>query len=435
MIRNPFPADMSAGEASRQSAALSRRALLLGACLLGVGWAWNAEASHKKTKKSNKNKNGNKKIGKNKIDNNPQPPSGLGGKPVIVRTSSELKSALEASAPGDQILVAPGRYSGNFLISHHPASGTTRVQALTPGTAVLETSLLVQRDGVQIEDLVFSGSPGLVLSGASRCVVSGNLFTGVNKILLTNGAAYNQITYNDFITRNVYGRDIFLELIPSDKYDNASLGNRIAYNYFESVGRRKEDTECVTISDNLIAGYPPLNTIVEYNLFTGTGKKSSIRIKADGNIVRYNTVASGDRNMMQMNNRQGSRNIWEFNIIDNGRGLIVHGDNIVCRGNVMRGRYTRMFVMAGDKATNHPACVGSTWIGNQGRMDIGWIYNNAKLVPILAEDNTILGHQGRIRFFPYQRRTKIEQDFGSASSTRVVELRRQDVGIQARGTG
>ena len=151
-------------------------------------------------------------------------------------------------------------------------------------------------------------------------------------------------------------------------------------------------------------------------MFERVQRKSCTRVKGNGCLVQYNTVLCAptkeNRNLARLDNRDGSRNRWIANYMENSRGMVIHDVDNVVRGNVCSGTYTYLDVMAGVTGSSidaeHPACQRGDFDDNAGKIRVGFEYYSAGTI-LNAQNNTVRGQRtmANVKLYPYQTATQL----------------------------
>ena len=253
------------------------------------------------------------------------------------KTYSTINSAVIAAVPGDTIIVKPGIYFENVLISTpdltiRSESGNpddTVVQAAFPGAPVFTVSIFnVIIDGFKISN----GQYGVLLSSAINCTVSNCVATG------NTGAGFNIYTSTD------------CTLVDNVAISNAGYGIHLASGDYSNITRN-------TVSHNTDHGIimaEARHTILDSNTFYANGNPSSygagishqrsnnsllvsnnvsgnyygIQVDKSYNNIIYNNYFKNSINIYFDNTNQG--NVWNT--------TLTTGTNII-GGPYMGGNY------------------------------------------------------------------------------------------------
>ena len=360
-----------------------------------------------------------------------------------VHDGDGLERALSDAKPGDHLLLAPGRYDGTFVLSQSGAADRPIVvRAAMPGTAELLTSLVLRGNHAWAFGLVSHAAPGIDIDGGADHHVTGCRFTRCTGVLLRDGASRNQIGWNSFVDMtapNEVANGVRLDLRRREIGKRTAFGNHIYRNYFATRPlEARSDAPAVYIGLMRIFDYPEVGSLVEHNYFDRLDFKSAIRLKSNGNLVRFNTVVgpgagTGRDDVAMYSQRHGHFNRWEANWAENSRGFKAHGNDNVFAGNRISGRSAYFDLLAGSTRAKQEACNSTLWIGNEGPMRVG--YEDYPFEPDqLATSNRIEGQR------PSRDVIQVFDDFQTGTTildtaTRTVELARPlsrgDAGAEA----
>jgi hypothetical protein len=251
-------------------------------------------------------------------------------------------------------VLADGTYAGAFAARvDGQADRPVVVRAANKHRAVLPGSVAVDADHTWLHGLRFTGDDAVDIRG-DRNAVTRCLFGRLNGILLHEGASHNKIGWNSFKDMPYYENEhknaIRCDFRPTDP--RFMTGNHIYRNYF-TTAFAASDASAATETPTVYLGlskafsepYPDTGFLVEHNLFVGIDYKSSVRVKADGNVIRFNTSigpgsVSGAKNRAQFGQRHGERNKWYGNWAENTRGFKVNEHNQELLGNKAVGAAT-----------------------------------------------------------------------------------------------
>jgi parallel beta-helix repeat protein len=283
---------------------------------------------------------------------------------ATVTTAEELEEALAGAQPGTAIVLAPGRYVGNFVAT---VSGTADapIRLCGPADAVLDgdgtqKGYVFHLDGAQYWQLsgftVTNGQKGVMADTTVGSVISGLTVNGIGDeaIHLRNFSTDNQVLGNRIsdtgLRKEKFGEGIYIGTAESNwcdfsdcKPDNSDRnlieGNTISGTSAESIDL-KEGT-----SDGIVRG----------NTFDGagiTGGDSWVDVKGNGYLIEGNTGTNSPQDGFQTHeilDGWGTNNVFRGNTAEvNGPGfgysLTPERDNVVECSNAASG--------AGEGVTN-----------------------------------------------------------------------------------
>ena len=341
---------------------------------------------------------------------------------VPVAFSHELLLALESAMPGDDIVLAAGRYYGDFSL---PRSGTAeapiRLRAAEPHAAQLTGRLHLAGDHTIAQHLSWDGAPvegdSIVEVTGRHCRVTRCRFVGVG---VWNGAQrgivrigapghsradHAEVSYN-------YFKDFAQRGICVNEHDPGSRFARIFRNHFDTntLGDGK-DGIAIGIGGgdgSYEAVLRELAATVEYNLLEeiGGGMGNSLQAKSSGNIFRFNTIKNTSARLARIEIRAGRNCQVIGNAVLGSGGPVVLGDDHLVIGNYndggKNGNWTDMGPMAGTidlddaagmAAGQHPAARNCLFAGNTGILRLG---SGSRDWPVPAHGTIVEGHQGEI---------------------------------------
>jgi len=287
-------------------------------------------------------------------------PAAEGGCPeptLEVSTGDELEAALDDAHPGDVIALAPGRYTGNFVIA---ADGEPEDPITLCGTTAsvldggdTDDGYVVHLDGVAHWVLqgfgVENGQKGVMADATTDSVIRDLTVTriGDEAIHLRNHSTDNQVLDNTIsdtgLRKPKFGEGIYIGTAESNWCDitdcepdasdrNLVDGNTISNTTSESVDI-KEGT-----SDGVLRG----------NSFDGSGivnADSWVDVKGNGWLIEDNTGTASPGDGFQTHeilDGWGTGNVFQnntANLSESGLGFALEPerDNVVACNNVVTG--------------------------------------------------------------------------------------------------
>lgn len=273
-----------------------------------------------------------------------------GAERITASTPEAAQAALDRAGPGDEVVLAPGRYADLRLTLSARGSTTAPVvlRGEAPGSVVLTGSPAIRITGSQAEvrDLVFedcdatTGSRGaVVFDGASRSRLTGCVFERcrlgqVSLVAFRGRASDNRVDHCRF-SGNRY-RCVTVVVDDGSLRDGPPVRNRIDSNLFEDVpplGRNGGETLQI---GQRAAPHSDLrtSTVVEHNVFIRCdGEREAISVKTTGNTLRQNLFLECEGELVL---RHGHENVVEGNSFVRGSGGIrISGHGHRVRGNTV----------------------------------------------------------------------------------------------------
>ncbi|WP_164234775.1 chondroitinase-B domain-containing protein [Microbacterium hydrocarbonoxydans] len=269
---------------------------------------------------------------------------GTSGPTTTVTSISALQSAINASDPGDTIVLKNGSYSVSSAVSlGSSASGTSSapvvVRAETVGGVTLTGSSSFSFSGVHdisIQGFRFTQSTTIDVGSSSKAVDFVR-----NEFAFSDAANHNlivrsddsEIAYNWFHGKDSIG--VYLGIEGPDRVTVAK-NSHIHHNYFSDHNftgtNGGEPIRLGTSPKALSSG----GAIVEYNLFeNANGDPEAISVKTSGHTIRYNTIRNSEGGIVL---RHGNDNKVLSNYIMNGdNGIRIYGNDHVIMNNHVSG--------------------------------------------------------------------------------------------------
>jgi len=291
---------------------------------------------------------------------------------AAIDTAEALARAVAAARPGDEVLIAPGRYDGwqLELAGKGSADAPIIVRPAEPDTVVFTgaTKILLTGSHITVQGLAFGSvtaekSGGVFFfDGARHCRLTDTQFIGARMenlavlVWFRHGASDNRIDHCTF-------RDNQYRCIRVYFYDDFSLQNgpplrnRIDHNRFiDGPKFGGNGGETIQIGN----GAPPYSdlrpqTLVENNVFLRcNGEAEIISNKSSANTIRRNLFVDCDGMLVI---RQGTDCLIEDNVFINGHGGIrVSGRGHRVIGNRIHAPRTHGIVLQyGTSDEGHPA--------------------------------------------------------------------------------
>jgi nitrous oxidase accessory protein len=294
-----------------------------------------------------------------------------------VEVNSNLQAAIDAAAPGDTLLVAPGVYDKIEI---------AKSLSLIGGGATIRANerdacIRVKADRVNISGfLVRDGFYGISLENVSQCNISGNtvirctqpgimLKYSQNNIISHNNASFNGLGgegwYGIYLTNSndnriednvasnngAYGINLF----PSCN-NNSIKGNileRNMYGLYMFTDCRGNLIESNVMSRNINSGldmrYNCHQNLIINNTISNNAVAGITFMEGSGkNTIRRNSISSNQRYGIQIQSASDGNIIIENNISDSQTGLFLDSSNNLLYGN----RLADNVVQAEDRDSN-----------------------------------------------------------------------------------
>ncbi len=267
---------------------------------------------------------------------------------VSVSSASELKKALAAARPGQEIRLAPGTYGGNFTAVRSGTSGAP-VTLCGPRSAVLDgdgisrgyTFYLDHASWWRLEGFtVEGGQKGVLADGSDDDLIDG-LFVhgpGDEAIHLREFSSHDTVSHNEVrdtgLLEHFFGEGIYV-----------GSANK---NWCRYTGCQPDASNDDLIEDNNIAGTTAENIDIKEgttggqitgNQFDGTGMVASaatawVNVKGNGWTITGNTGVSSTKDGFQVHQAYpgwGIGNVFRANkarVNGPGHGFYVQNDSL-----------------------------------------------------------------------------------------------------------
>ena len=207
-----------------------------------------------------------------------------------------IQQAVDAAKPGDTVLVAPGTYTENVVVSKPlTITGNATVNAADSSKDVF----LITSPGVHIDGLTISGGEtGVNVAGVASCAITnitehGNVFA----VYLAN--ATNSVVSNNNLANNHYG-------VYCDYATSNTIANNVATG--ETGGGNN-----ATYSDGIYLYYSDSNNVTQNNLSDNHVYGISL-FHSSGNDISNNTIHANDNIGVRLG-EAADNNTLSFNTI------------------------------------------------------------------------------------------------------------------------
>ncbi len=283
-----------------------------------------------------------------------------------VSSIAEFESIMANVAPGDEVVLDDGEYTGEVLEIKDIAAtqnSPVRIRAKNPGKAIFtgNTGITVTNckylevSGLYFKDVIYDynatepqvATNKFVVSSSSHCRITNNYFErcgcigsggGGNVVRLQGASNNNRVDHNTF--DDCYSMQVAIGAATSGS-DSKNTQNMIDHNHFVNIqavsdlhgSQYTNGMESVQLGS--AANLARLNTIVEYNLFENVigDKAEIISSKSNNNLFRYNSFLDCHSGLTL---RHADGNIVENNYFRNStHGIRVFGKNHKISGNYM----------------------------------------------------------------------------------------------------
>jgi len=207
-----------------------------------------------------------------------------------------IQQAVDAAKPGDTVLVAPGTYTENVVVSKPlTITGNATVNAADSSKDVF----LITSPGVHIDGLTISGGEsGVNVAGVASCAITnitehGNVFA----VYLAN--ATNSVVSNNNLANNHYG-------VYCDYATSNTIANNVATG--ETGGGNH-----ATYSDGIYLYYSDSNNVTQNNLSDNHVYGISL-FHSSGNDISNNTIHADEQIGVRLG-EASNNNTLSFNTI------------------------------------------------------------------------------------------------------------------------
>ena len=224
-----------------------------------------------------------------------------------------IQRAVDAAKPGDTVLVAPGTYTENVVVSKPlTITGNATVNAADSSKDVF----LITSPGVHIDGLTISGGEtGVNVAGVASCAITnitehGNVFAvylanATNSVVSNNNLANNHYgVYCDYATSNTIANNVATG--ESGGGNNATYSDGI-YLYYSNSNNVTQNN----LSDNHVYGislfYSSGNDISNNTIQANDNIGVRLGEAADNNTLSFNTIGGSSQLGILILNAQGNR--------------------------------------------------------------------------------------------------------------------------------
>lgn len=346
-----------------------------------------------------------------------------------VASGEELRNALAAAKPGDEILLGDGTYAGEFRLraDGRPDAPIVLRAARRFGATLVDRITLAGRHGV-LAELAFTGEGQPLLANdfcrLTRCRVTRPTRVAAIGIVRGRSCRVDHCEISDFVQRGI-----------NVDLDDPVEAPRIDHNYLHDQKRGGGNAgSAIGVGQTAVHNLKTPHAIVEYNLLENTAHSETIACKSSGNLVQFNTVLDG----RTINNRHGKNNSYIANWIEDSHGLNLNDRGCMAIGNRLVNCKVGLRVSAGTdapddvgsgKANKFPFGEGCLFVDNEAdELIVGYVAERWK-DPMPARDTQIEGHRGRI-VYGLETGTRV-MDGTKRAVPQPVRLTRDQVGPDA----
>lgn len=317
---------------------------------------------------------------------------------VEVFNSKSLSSALLEALPGDRIVMASGKYEGEFAFKK---SGSEELPIY-----------------LQSEELLSAGFRGELRIEGEYLALWGLRFANARLEISGDNVSVSRCLFDQFekekaIQLNVTGKDVTIEYCEFRE----SKGRGIAARPYEGM-RRLMVRRCYFHDFVGIEGesvHEPIqlglgakdrkieaSCVIEYNLFERVNVDAeAVSVKSSGNILRFNTLI--DSRIAKFSNRSGDGNLFAGNWVERSGGFGVMCADSEFVGNVVLESTYGFRIFSGicsprDPADNkkYPACWDTRFIGNRSdKTHVGAQFTGVDM-PVSVQGLVFEAHTGPI---------------------------------------
>lgn len=367
------------------------------------------------------------------------PPSAL--RTINVADDAQLSAAIASARPGDHIVLADGDYSGVTINLNGTAQNPIVIRAANQHAARFTDRVVVTGSHVWLYKLHFDGPNSYSLSlRGDNCYVTRSKFTRDDALEIKQ-ARHCEIGYNLFelpaVSRAQDTDAIFFNL----RYSDDSAAGRftsnihIYRNLFTTAGISNDPinkhSHAIYVASWWQPEYPPVNSVIEYNLFDNYSRDRLIYLKKGGVTVQYNTViAVPVFDQQAFKQRAGGGNIWRGNWLEGTGHFDAFHNSSLWIGNKIVGTGGSFRVFAGDN-NNHEPATDHIYAWNEGTIRLGYEYYPGDGPFRKASGTRIEAHTGSAQLLTWQEKTT-QSSTSSYTQVIPIKLTAADVGPDAR---
>jgi hypothetical protein len=260
---------------------------------------------------------------------------------VMVTSSAELASKLEAAQPGDCLVLADGDYSFPTITKRATAEAPIVVRAQNRGKPTVGSIVFSKAAHVVLEGFTITGV-NVKVQDSEYCRISRFRFRVQDAvendwISMSGSTHHTRIDHNDLGPKPLLGNIV---MFSGGAGSQVVQYNQVDHNFFHDVkGGGGNGWESIRLGLSGLAASKGFN-IIEYNLFkAATGDPETISVKSCDNTIRYNTFRASNG---EITLRHGNRAMVYGNFIfadglASARGIRVCGSQHRIFNNYIEG--------------------------------------------------------------------------------------------------
>ena len=273
---------------------------------------------------------------------------------------AELATALDMASPGDHLFLANGRY--NFSASLLIKADGISLSAQTSGGVLFtggKVNIKIKGDGNTFAGFQFINGQSYEKGNVIDVFGDHNTLTDLNfdgysakkYISIRAGSQYNTIERCNFQNKPKHSHQGNLVEVQADKVEPGyHVIRQCSFQKMKEGKGGDNGNEPIRIGEGEQAGYVS-RTVIEFNVFNNTGlaDSESISVKAEENIIRYNTFA--DQQNAVLSFRNGNYNVAYGNFFLSSGGIRIREASHIAV-------YNNYFENSGDGKHYYPVDLG-----------------------------------------------------------------------------
>jgi PGF-pre-PGF domain-containing protein len=258
---------------------------------------------------------------------------------VVVHSGQSIQSAVTSAADGDTIIVEPGTYTENIVISGRenllirssegPAS--TVVEANTSSEANVTVFTISACENITIQGLNITGAgpdhSGVYVQGSTYCKVKDNILHDDALGVFLDSSHYAVVSNNTATKSNLAGVGRAISIEQSNYTtvsENSAFNNKYGiYIRSSRANILSRNTVNLSTSSGIVMEYAT-NVTLENNSLNSNGAHGIYLTYSDGNFMRNNNVFNSTNNSFEIYTSSG--NEISGNIVsDDSINTLTHG--------------------------------------------------------------------------------------------------------------
>jgi poly(beta-D-mannuronate) lyase len=266
---------------------------------------------------------------------------------VLVRSMSELVSAVETCQAGTEIIMADGFYSGETVLQsgQETAKDPLVIRAENVGKAVIGSTLTLKGSYISLIGCLFQEQGNIIIEGngcrLSQCTFSDSKAT--KWVRVRPGSSSIEIDHNLFENKTINQTEKSCQLMQIIVL-NQDERHHIHHNLFRDIpqgsGNGYETLQLITKGNPFDPPPGDCNTVIENNLFVRcNGEAEVISVKSNGNLLRGNTFRAcrGSLVFRHGDNNTATQNCFFGDGEDGSGGIRLQGTDQVVANNYFNG--------------------------------------------------------------------------------------------------